>query len=567
VAGSYVFKYVSNFYFSGSLSHPTANKIYIYKTGEKFPPLKYDEDINPDAYYLIGDRRDIDRESGKLRKLTKATSVTVELRLLSLLDVDESSQQFRADFMLISRWTDLRLRNPDAASVVRYDASILESTNGIWSPRVRLANRRDPPGASRLDTSVAVYNNGKVMVVQRMEATLGTSVDLRDYPFDVQILRWVVSSDLPRDLVHFRSAGREAQANSSARLRMISDPMYTFDSYREEVAVVAEAASGSSGGSNSASGERQRSFSALTISLRASRSWSAASLTLVFPVGLLCFAGCLSVWLDPCSDARLLVPFLAAVANLAFSWLASWVCPPLGYPTRLHLLLLLAYVLSAAQLGFAAYLRSIIHALHQLRRYSRTAAEAAGTCMTRPDTQFKEIPADLKVPYSDPLASSCSDFATLDQNPQWSKGCGNGAAGSDGRSCEAASAAHEAARAAAATAARAALVAAAAAKVGAAAGVHGKEIRPTGWLFRLGALCSHEAEGRSVSSVQLWLGLSSVTQTNYELWEVHVRRVDWALRVILPLVGVAGGCVLLSSTSAIPDWRPTGSALTGAGLQ
>ena len=58
------------------MSHPTANKIYIYKTGEKFPPLKYDPDTNPDTIVaFLGRRADGSKE---LRKTLKPTSVGVQ---------------------------------------------------------------------------------------------------------------------------------------------------------------------------------------------------------------------------------------------------------------------------------------------------------------------------------------------------------------------------------------------------------------------------------------------------------------------------------------------------------
>ncbi len=58
---------------TGSLSHPTANKIYITKRGEKFPPLKYDADVAP-AILIESDLRS-GADMMQARKQTKVTKV------------------------------------------------------------------------------------------------------------------------------------------------------------------------------------------------------------------------------------------------------------------------------------------------------------------------------------------------------------------------------------------------------------------------------------------------------------------------------------------------------------
>ena len=58
---------------AGALSYPTASKIYIYKTGEMFPPLNYDPEVSPDtAVTVVAGRRG---ESATIRKTVKPTTV------------------------------------------------------------------------------------------------------------------------------------------------------------------------------------------------------------------------------------------------------------------------------------------------------------------------------------------------------------------------------------------------------------------------------------------------------------------------------------------------------------
>ena len=64
---------------AGSMSHPTANKIYIHRTGVKFPPLHYDPDLPPPAPVSAGAAADPstgDPAVGlALRKARHATTV------------------------------------------------------------------------------------------------------------------------------------------------------------------------------------------------------------------------------------------------------------------------------------------------------------------------------------------------------------------------------------------------------------------------------------------------------------------------------------------------------------
>ena len=75
---------------AGSLSHPTANKIYIIKRGEKFPPLKYDADVSP---AFISDSDPVSRRSGDNMQTKKYPKVT---KVKSLSHVNMSYLTFQS---------------------------------------------------------------------------------------------------------------------------------------------------------------------------------------------------------------------------------------------------------------------------------------------------------------------------------------------------------------------------------------------------------------------------------------------------------------------------------------
>ena len=93
---------------------------------------------------------------------------------------------------------------------------------------------------------------------------------------------------------------------------------------------------------------------------------------LVLPLCLVTGAVCLALFLDPASSVRVSIPVSAASATMAFSFVVGTACPPVGYATRAHLLVLQAYAFAVAQLLESCYVRTIALGVEEL-----DAAQAA----------------------------------------------------------------------------------------------------------------------------------------------------------------------------------------------
>jgi hypothetical protein len=132
----------------------------------------------------------------------------------------------------------------------------------------------------------------------------------------------------------------------------LPDPLFTFSNYRQSAAPVGDGAFGD--------------FDALTVSVRARRHASMSAAFLVLPLCLVTGAVCLALFLDPASSVRISIPVSAASATMAFSFVVSTACPPVGYATRAHLLVLQAYAFAVAQLLETCYVRTIILGVEEL---------------------------------------------------------------------------------------------------------------------------------------------------------------------------------------------------------
>eukprot|EP00291_Cryptomonas_curvata_P009097 CAMPEP_0172190890 /NCGR_PEP_ID=MMETSP1050-20130122/23372_1 /TAXON_ID=233186 /ORGANISM="Cryptomonas curvata, Strain CCAP979/52" /LENGTH=835 /DNA_ID=CAMNT_0012865829 /DNA_START=620 /DNA_END=3127 /DNA_ORIENTATION=- len=332
----------------GSLSEPRREDIVIRRTGQKFPPHKYDPAASPETESLTVAQRNGQRSIH--RRILKPTLVSVEFQLNSIYNVVEKSQQLSADFMLISTWSDSRLVDPKAAAVTVYGTDVLDKGQ-IWSPRLTFANRRDLTNS--IEGVVRTYNTGKVVVVQRFLASYAVNLDMRDFPFDTQTFLWNLrSTTYNGSVVRFVPAAGPALQNGTALLRALVDPTFTYSGYNQTGYTIQ---SGIFAG-----------YDLLSISIRASRISTMSSTFLVLPLCIVGAALCMVMHQEPAKDSRLSVPLSAITATMAFSFVVSNQCPPVSYATRIHLLIFQTYVFGVAALLLNYYLWCIEFARKEL---------------------------------------------------------------------------------------------------------------------------------------------------------------------------------------------------------
>ena len=115
------------------------------------------------------------------------------LQLNAVFDLAEKSQGLKADFTLITRFTDARLADPKKPNVTEYGTDALDK-GLVWGPRLTFANCRDLSNPA--EGIVRVTNRGEVTVIQRYIAAFAVSLNIRDFPFDAQRFVWFVRSQV-----------------------------------------------------------------------------------------------------------------------------------------------------------------------------------------------------------------------------------------------------------------------------------------------------------------------------------------------------------------------------------
>lgn len=111
------------------------------------------------------------------------TKISVGLRLIDLIGIDDVSQTLTGDIAIQLTWTDPRLEDLAGCKIELAD---------IWDPNLDFSNSGRLNG--KLPEIVRIGSGGLVTYAQRFYGSLATYHNLRDFPFDKQLFRiWLMS--------------------------------------------------------------------------------------------------------------------------------------------------------------------------------------------------------------------------------------------------------------------------------------------------------------------------------------------------------------------------------------
>lgn len=108
------------------------------------------------------------------------TVVRVSLFVIDILTIDTTRQSFTADLLFELTWRDPRLR------ISRGAPDRIFNLDDVWWPELGIVNRRQ--AESLLPWVMRVDSEGTVHLTQRLVASFTASFDLREFPYDTQIL-------------------------------------------------------------------------------------------------------------------------------------------------------------------------------------------------------------------------------------------------------------------------------------------------------------------------------------------------------------------------------------------
>ena len=251
---------------------------------------------------------------------------------MDVAQIDDASQTFEADFVLIRRWTDPRLAfaAPEGSETVR----VLPLAE-VWHPEVIVLNGRNL--RATLPEEIRVDPDGAVLQRQRYYGTLASPLELRSFPFDLQTLFIGVAS-----------------LQDAEDVVLTPDPQRTGRMPRFSIAGWAvELGQMTSGAFEPIKGERVLPRAALP--LTAGRDVGYYVWKLCVPLGLIVFMAWTVFLIDHDQmGPRIGISTAAIFTLIAFQFSLGRVLPPISYLTRAD-----QFVLGASVLVYFALAETI----------------------------------------------------------------------------------------------------------------------------------------------------------------------------------------------------------------
>lgn len=262
------------------------------------------QDAGPSSLELVGERPNAGGE---------ATEVTVTLYLIDIDRVDDVNQRFDIDMFLHVAWQDPRLAAGDGRDAGRSRAMPL---NEIWSPRGLVVNDRglEP----QLPMVATVDDQGNVQYRQRLAGKLAVDMDLRDFPFDTQIL--------PIEIISYQYSPEHVRFASPKALSLdnhaVSTDGWEYRMLEPEIGEFSISTTGS---------VRPQ----LTFGIEAKRYSRYYVVTMLLPIALILFMSWTAFWLQPdIIPTRIGISTASIFSLIAFGFSMRLSLPPVAYVTR-----------------------------------------------------------------------------------------------------------------------------------------------------------------------------------------------------------------------------------------
>ncbi|XP_052787031.1 uncharacterized protein LOC128222184 isoform X2 [Mya arenaria] len=136
---------------------------------------------------------------------TNSRKVFVKVNFLKVTDIDTLKEVFHADIFVQTRWREPSLDS--AQETKRID------TSKYWNPKIIITNSA-PSVDCRVWASVSQNTVGEAYIVEkrRLKGVFSENLELHEFPFDVQDLSVVVSSEHEDDLIEIVEDEEEISA-------------------------------------------------------------------------------------------------------------------------------------------------------------------------------------------------------------------------------------------------------------------------------------------------------------------------------------------------------------------
>ncbi|XP_045184721.2 gamma-aminobutyric acid receptor subunit rho-1-like isoform X2 [Mercenaria mercenaria] len=135
----------------------------------------------------------------------RTRNVYVKVNFLKVTDIDTIKEVFHADVLVKVRWREPSLDNAKDLSVSDFSK--------YWNPKIVISNSA-PNATCKTWRAAKLAKDGEAFITEkfRIKGVFAENLELHDFPFDVQDLSIVVSSELDDDVVDIVEDNEEVSA-------------------------------------------------------------------------------------------------------------------------------------------------------------------------------------------------------------------------------------------------------------------------------------------------------------------------------------------------------------------
>ena len=270
------------------------------------------------------------------------TKITVYVYMIDISNINNVTQSFTSDFVLITTWQDPRLaRKP---SNTETDVCWL-NLKDVWHPVVEVFNKST--AVNRLDEVVEVQSDGTVILTQRFYGNLVTSLNLREFPFDHQ--------RLPITLVSFLYGPKEVKfifgATGGNNDFSVSDWSVTGGGTRSGVLTTRWEHEGTTGQSK----PFNETYARFDYTMIAKRYVGYYAWKVIVPLTIIVCMSWAVFWIDPGQlGVQIGVASTSILTLIAFLFSLGRILPPISYLTHIDY-----FVYASLSLVFLAFAEAL----------------------------------------------------------------------------------------------------------------------------------------------------------------------------------------------------------------
>ena len=257
--------------------------------------------------------------------------VDVGIFVIDVSEVDDAAQTFRVDFHLSARWHDEQLADPDSTRIRRLALS------DVWHPQLGIRNRRNVELLFPME--VEVDRDGNAHYRQRISGELSARLDLRDFPFDRQVL--------PIEVASLRYGPEEVSLEVDTE-RTGSLDRFTLPGWDVEL--------GEARSSDVQLAAQGRALSQIELPIHVNRRSAYYRWTMLAPLVLLVLMAWSVFWIDPSNFGPQIGTSTASMLTLiAYRFALGDLVPKISYFTRMD-----SFITGSTVLVFLSLLQAVL---------------------------------------------------------------------------------------------------------------------------------------------------------------------------------------------------------------